>query len=182
MICVECGAQMRKTSEPMEETFRGVALILTGIEHYKCDNCGEVVLSAKEAKKYDRQLISAYSSKVGLLRPDEIKAIRNKYQLTQQEFERVLGVVSPSVSRWETGKVIPSKQVDLLMRAYDEKPDLMRKRMEEVGVAAIKQTNIIQLHPRRAVNQQGYFSSARMGKSLVNKTLTLGLPEHVKEG
>lgn len=134
MICAECGAKMHRSSAPVEETFRGERITLEGIEHFECDACGEVAFDAENGKKYDETLIDKYSQLAGLLSPREIRRIRKDHGLTQRDFERVLGVSSPSVSRWETGKVIPSKPIDLLMRAYRDSPELLESRMEQVEV------------------------------------------------
>lgn len=36
--------------------------------------------------------------------------------MTQVQLEKALGLKSPTVSRWETGKVVPSATADILMR------------------------------------------------------------------
>lgn len=183
MICMECGAQMMKSSDPIKESFRGEEITVTGIEHYKCSSCGEILLGAEEGKLFDEKLVNQYSSLVGLLNPTEIKSIRTKYHLTQQEFEKVLGVSSPSVCRWETGKVIQSKPVDLLMRAYDDSPEIMRSRMEqvEVGLYATRQ-NIIPFRTKRELEQNTYlFSSAGVRRSYEG-TFEFRVDNAAKEG
>ena len=136
MICVECGSEMRKSTEPIKEIFRGEELTITSVEHYKCDHCGEIVLSADNGKIFDNKLVEQYA-KVSGLSPSEIKSFRTQLGLKQTEFEKMLGVTSPSVSRWESGKVCQSKPVDLLMRAYMDAPYLAETRIAKCEIRAM---------------------------------------------
>jgi|GEM_PF-857539 len=183
MICVECGAEMHKSSAPMKETFRGEELTITGVTYYKCDECGEVLFDAKEGKKFDKELVDQYAKLMGLLSPSEIRDIRKKYDLNQQEFEKVLGVSSPSVSRWETGKVIQSKPIDLLMRAYNKSEALMRERMEQVEIGSSdRANNVIPFKPRNSRIIKPYFMSIKSDKSIVSESFNVDVTEYVKEG
>lgn len=183
MICVECGSTMNKSTEPLEEVFHGHAITVSGIEYYKCSQCGEVVFNAAEAEKYDKQIVEKYREIEGLLAPSEIKAIREKYGLKQQEFERVLGVSSPSVSRWETGKVVQSKPVDLLMRAYNESSELMRKRMEQVEVVTHQMhKNIIPFKTKRELEENSYLFNNASVRSFYEDSFTLDVDNAAKEG
>lgn len=116
MICCECGHEMRLTSEPMRETYRGDELVINGIERWTCDECGNYVVLLDQADRLSRSLADAYAEKHHLLSPDEVRAARRELGMTQKEFESMLGVSSPSASRWESGKVAQSKPVDLLIR------------------------------------------------------------------
>src|SRR5258708_1018532 len=42
---------------------------------------------------------------LGLLTPDEIQAIRERFGLTQAEFARLTGIGEATISRWERGRV-----------------------------------------------------------------------------
>lgn len=42
----------------------------------------------------------------GLLGPHEIRAIRERYRLSQADFERLLGTGPKTVTRWERGTVV----------------------------------------------------------------------------
>lgn len=149
MICVECGAEMRKCSDPIETDYRDERIVVRGIEHHRCDSCGEIVFDADEGKRFDAEVIRQYAVLHDLLTPEEIRAIRKGYGLNQREFERVLGVSAPSVSRWETGRVQQSKPVDLLMRAYRDDRTLMKSRMEQCEIEVGK-------HPCKVISFFGY--------------------------
>lgn len=134
MICLECGSSMHLSSDPITEIFRGEKLTITGLTYHVCDRCGEIVFNAQEGEKYDALLVEQYAKHADLLSPREIKQIRKKYGVNQQAFERILGVSTPSVSRWETGRVPQSKPVDILMRILDAHPDVMEERMYQTEI------------------------------------------------
>lgn len=99
---------MHISSNPITENFRGEEITLTGLTYHLCDHCGEVVFDAQEGEKYDVLLVEQYAKIAGLLTPREIKQIRKKYGVNQQELEKILGVSTPSVSRWETPRNLSS--------------------------------------------------------------------------
>lgn len=43
-----------------------------------------------------------------MLMSEEIRTLREKFLLTQEEFAKELGVATSTVNRWETGKVRPN--------------------------------------------------------------------------
>ena len=49
MRCTECGSEMRFTSEPMKERYKGEEFTVTGIERWVCDECGNDVMKADPA-------------------------------------------------------------------------------------------------------------------------------------
>lgn len=55
--------------------------------------------------------------------PDEIKAFRNKADLTQRELASLLEVSGAAVAQWETGVRNPSKQHVVIMNAIREAID-----------------------------------------------------------
>lgn len=116
MICCECGHEMRLTNEPMRETYRGEEIVVDGIERWSCDDCGNYVVPLEQADRLSRSLADAYAEEHHLLSPGEVRSARRELGMTQKEFESMLGVSSPSASRWESGKVAQSKPVDLLIR------------------------------------------------------------------
>lgn len=126
MFCTECGSQMRLTSEPIVEEYKGVRITATDIEHYACNECGNYELAPSAADELSRQLIEGYARKRGLLTPAQIRAARKRLGMTQSEFESALGVSSPTASRWETGAMSPSKSVCKLIELFIENPRLVQ--------------------------------------------------------
>ena len=135
MFCLECGCDMVLSTDPITEVYRGESIVVEGIEHFACPNCGEYSVSAEESKKLSRALANVFAERQGLLAPDQIVALRKKYNLNQSDFQKVLGVTGVTTSRWETGRTQQTKPVDNLMRMMDKHPcvafDLMQR--AEVG-------------------------------------------------
>lgn len=126
MRCAECGATLRRTREAIVETVRGVEVSVEGIDHYVCDGCGDTVMDIAAAELLAKRQAELVAKEKGLLAPAEIKSIRKALGLTQREFEAVLGVSSPTVSRWETGAMLPSKTADSLIRVLEACPEALR--------------------------------------------------------
>ena len=62
---------------------------------------------------------------MGLMQPEEIKALRIQLGLTQKQIADLLQIGAKSWSRWETGKERPSRSMNILIRSLrDGKIDL----------------------------------------------------------
>jgi DNA-binding transcriptional regulator YiaG len=60
--------------------------------HLSCPKCGEVVLRFQDAKRLGEDAIALYRKKHGLLSANEIRAIREGFELTQADLARLLRV------------------------------------------------------------------------------------------
>lgn len=127
---------MRFTSEPLTERYHDVDITVCGIERWQCDCCGDNVMTGEMAEKHARAVSDEYSRLMGLLPPSEIRALRKSLGLSQREFEKALGVSTPTVSRWETGAVLQAKPVDNLMRLMRDVPEAQRYMTERSGAYA----------------------------------------------
>jgi DNA-binding transcriptional regulator YiaG len=52
---------------------------------------------------------------------EEIRAIRQAFDYTQEEFARIVGISSRQVSQWETGRSAPLKRHTRKMTKLSEK-------------------------------------------------------------
>lgn len=135
MFCPECGyKELIETDKPMTEEFKGEQITVEGITRFECPQCGEYVIFADQGIKLSEILYEEYRKRLNLLFPSEIKAIRKKYGWTQVEFEKILGVTSPTVSRWESNRVIQTKVADNLMRALMQNEGLAEELAQRAGV------------------------------------------------
>ena len=148
MRCAECGSEMRLTTEPITERYKGVTIAVEGVEHYICDACGEYELGPAAADELARQLVVSYAQACDLLTPQQIRDARKRLGMTQSQFEAVLGVSSPTASRWETGAMSPSKTVCRLIRLLLENPQLAQEnRTEEHDVSEAAKGDSHRLRP-----------------------------------
>ena len=132
MFCSECGGALRETREPIVEEYRGERFSVSGIRHYVCDSCGSYELLAEDADLLSQKIADQYAARHELLTPAEIRGARKSLGLTQIEFERLLGVSSPTCSRWENGAVQQSKSNDRLIRLIANVPGA-REYLERLG-------------------------------------------------
>lgn len=134
MRCIECGAEMIVSNDPIVEVFRGEKITVEGVEHYLCPACGEMEFDADTLDEWSAKIDAAYRRTKGLLSPSEIRAVRKLYGLTQEQFEQVLGVGPISATRWERGKVVQNKTVDTLIRIMRDNPRIARGLIEDAGI------------------------------------------------
>lgn len=87
----------------------------------KCKECGEEMFVADIEKKNFDILYSAYREKNGLLQPTQIKSIRDKYELTQTLFAKILGLGEKTIARYENGSIQEQAQNNLIMLCESEK-------------------------------------------------------------
>lgn len=85
------------------------------VKEARCEKCGSVLDVQKITRENDMVIYDAYKEKVGLLTSKQIKNIRNKYNVSQKEFGRILGLGAKTIARLENGGV-QSKSVDNLIK------------------------------------------------------------------
>lgn len=124
MKCAECGNELRETTDAIVEQYKGEDFEVHGIRHFQCDACGDYELPLEEADRLSLELASQYAARHDLLTPSEIKAVRKGLGMRQSDFEDLLGVSSPTCSRWENGSVQQSRPADKLMRAVRDVPGM----------------------------------------------------------
>ncbi|MCX5993872.1 MAG: DUF4065 domain-containing protein [Chloroflexi bacterium] len=89
--------------------------ITVEVEYYQCIACGEEFLVPQPENDPFVKAYRKYRQKHMLLQPEEIKAFRRKYKLTQGELADLLGLGGATLSRYETGK-IQDESHDTLLR------------------------------------------------------------------
>jgi HTH-type transcriptional regulator/antitoxin MqsA len=79
-------------------------------------DCGGELYAPGQAAATQRRASARIREQDGLLRPEEIRAIRERLGLSQRAFERLLGVGAKTVVRWERGTVFQNRATDALLR------------------------------------------------------------------
>lgn len=77
---------------------------------------GEVYLTGEAQEIMDK----AKARLMGVLLPFEIKALRERADMTQREMSDLLGIGEKTYSRWETGRERPSQSLNRLLAALWE--------------------------------------------------------------
>jgi HTH-type transcriptional regulator/antitoxin MqsA len=84
-----------------------------------CPNCGEKYFGPASVRVQHAAVCRA----LGLLTPEEIQAIRERFGPTQAEFARLTGIGEATISRWERGRMLPNRAMDRYLRLLAENPD-----------------------------------------------------------
>jgi HTH-type transcriptional regulator/antitoxin MqsA len=121
--CPICGVGTLK-KEVGTETFnyKGVTTTVQNYITYKCHGCDEAIVDNTTLKESGR-ILKDFKRKVdGLLTTEEIKSIRKRLNLSQEEMAEILGGGLKSFARYETGQVCQSRGMDNLLRILDSYP------------------------------------------------------------
>jgi len=79
-------------------------------------------LRFQDSKRLGEDAIAIYRRKHGLLSADEIRTIRDQFNLTQIDLARLLGLGANTVSRWESGRNVQTAAMDILLRMIRDLP------------------------------------------------------------
>ncbi len=114
--CGICGGEATFVTEK-REVHVGKRSAVVESEFFRCSGCGEELYEPGQMDAVLLKASSAIREELGLLMPEEIKAIRDSLDLTQSDFEQLLGVGEKTVVRWERGTVFQNSATDVLLRA-----------------------------------------------------------------
>lgn len=90
-----------------------------------CDECKEGVIGGED-RIATQNVLQAFRAKVdGLLPPDEIKNIREKLKLTQQNAAEIFGGGVNAFSRYERGETPIPRALSQLLLLLDKHPNLL---------------------------------------------------------
>jgi len=92
------------------------------VEAEVCSECDATFLDGEA----DRVLLRAFKRNMGLLQAEEIKALRQKYELTQSKVSELTGIAEATLSRWERFNAIQSVGSDRLLRYFFEEQEKLQ--------------------------------------------------------
>ncbi len=87
----------------------------------KTDNFDNLVNSVKEAGKIRRGEMAP--SRTFMFEPEDIKAIREKLNMSQSEFALMIGVSVATLQNWEQGRRTPEGPARALLKIAAEDPE-----------------------------------------------------------
>jgi putative zinc finger/helix-turn-helix YgiT family protein len=129
--CPACGTAMVQKRGTLRLPVNGEEIAVPGASHLACPKCGEILLRFSDSKRLGEDAIAIYRKKHDLLSSDEIRAIRQHFDLTQAELARLLRLGANTVSRWESGRNVQTAAMDVLLRLIRDLPgsiDYLRDR------------------------------------------------------
>lgn len=131
-FCPTCEDYSETKTVEREETYtvRGTEITIP-VKVEVCETCGESLGSDEDDQAILDALHAEYRRQNDLLTPEEIKAIRGRYRLSQKSLALLLGMSEATVNRYEQGGV--QDQVhDNAIRACEE-PAYVRGLLERRG-------------------------------------------------
>jgi putative zinc finger/helix-turn-helix YgiT family protein len=100
----------------------GEEVAVRSAAHLRCPRCGEILLRFIDSQRLGEDAIAIYRKKHGLLSADEIRAIRERFKLTQSSLARLLRLGANTISRWESGRNVQTEAMDILLRLVRDLP------------------------------------------------------------
>jgi HTH-type transcriptional regulator/antitoxin MqsA len=145
--CPLCGGG--KLEEKVVEehfTYKAHTLVVPDYHILECPACGEALVVKESARRAEKLLRDFGRGVDGLLTATDIKRIRRKLHLTQEQMAQVLGGGLKGFARYENGQVIQSRAMDNLLRILDRFPESL----EALPGVAGRETNTPRVSaPRR---------------------------------
>jgi len=95
------------------------------LECYICSQCGSDPVFADQARRNHARITDARRAAYGLLTGAEIRALRERFSLSQQEAATLFGGGANAFSKYERGEVTQSDAMDRLMKIVAGYPFLL---------------------------------------------------------
>ena len=121
-VCPETGKPMARDTRPVEISYKGQSTTVD-MPGWYCLESGESVHTAEDMKVSDAALKELRLQVENLLKPQEVKRIRNKIGLTQREAGTILGGGPNAFQKYEQDTVTVSKPMSNLLRVLDRHPE-----------------------------------------------------------
>ena len=120
-ICPETGAPMHRGVRPMTLTYKGESLAFD-MPGWYCDQSEESIHTGEDMKISDRKLNLLKAKCEGLLDPEEIRRIRKKLHLSQEQAGFLIGGGPRAFQKYESGDLLPSRGVSTALVLLDHDP------------------------------------------------------------
>lgn len=157
--CPNCEALQETNIIEKEQTYcvKGISITLTAPVRVCCV-CGEEIIDTDLDNKTLNRFYNEYRRRKGLLLPDEIKNIRNRYNLSQASFSRFLGFGEKTITRYENGAIQDlchdniirlMKSIDAFIILWKERRNLLtlkEQRKIEEKIKAYNKFNITSVY------------------------------------
>ena len=121
-VCPKTGAPMQRGMRPMTLEYKGATAIFD-MPGWYCEESGESIHTGEDMKASDRALNRLKASADGLPLPEEIKRIRTKLGLTQEQAGELIGGGPRAFQKYEAGDLLPSRAIGSALALLDRDPE-----------------------------------------------------------
>lgn len=129
-VCHGCKAPMRRDVRPKTLSYKGVSVVVE-MPGWYCDGCDEGVHVGDDMKRSDRALNRLKARAEGLLQSGEIRRIRRRLGLTQEQAGALVGGGPRAFQKYEADDLLPSQAISSALLLLDHDPsglDVLRAR------------------------------------------------------
>jgi putative zinc finger/helix-turn-helix YgiT family protein len=120
-FCVECGSyNIEYVTRSEVFTVRGDE-ITVNVSYWVCKDCNVEFENLCDGNDYLAEAYKIYRKKHNMLQPEDIKALRLKYDITQGELAQILGWGLVTLSRYEKGSLQDFAH-DKILRLLQQEP------------------------------------------------------------
>lgn len=120
-ICPETGAPMHRGVRPMTLTYKSDSLTFD-MPGWYCEKSEESIHTGEDMKVSDRMLNLLKARSEKLLEPEEVRRIRKKLHLSQEEAGLLIGGGPRAFQKYESGDLLPSRAVSSALVLLDHDP------------------------------------------------------------
>lgn len=136
MYCPNCNSEVLTEVKTASETYpvKGEEITVTAKVRC-CKTCGQDIWDEELDGQNLLDAFAIYRQRHGLLQPEEIRRIREKYGLSQVAFAKVLGLGNKTVARYENGSIADMAQNNLieLMKQPSNFRELLQKNQDKIS-------------------------------------------------
>ena len=142
-VCPETGAPMHRDVRPLDLSYKGRSLTIDMPGWYS-DQSAESIHTAADMKVSDRGLNCLKARAESLLEPAEIKRIRKRLGLTQEQAGELIGGGPRAFQKYETGDLLPSRAISSALRVLDYDPEAINvlRQTQPRAVAGASQATV----------------------------------------
>jgi HTH-type transcriptional regulator / antitoxin MqsA len=121
-VCPETGKPMVRDTRPMTISYKGESSIFD-MPGWYCHESGESIHTAEDIKVSDAALKELKIQVENLLRPQDVKRIREGFGLTQREAGTLIGGGPNAFQKYEQGTVTVSRGISNFLRVLERHPE-----------------------------------------------------------
>lgn len=124
----ETGEELSRDVRPFVVRYEGRTRKVELPGWYPARKGGDAVLVGDDLEVIDRALAELKAEVQGVLKPQEVRAIRLRLKLSQRKAGEILGGGPRSFQKYESGEVLVSRPMTQLLRLLERDP----KRLKEL--------------------------------------------------
>ena len=133
-MCIACGnTSLTEQVVPFAFAHGGKECVIDDHQTV-CGVCGTISYIGAQVRRRELAVAAKIREIEGLLSAGDLRRIRLKYAFRQTDLEAMLSVGPKTWTRWERGKVPPSKAADTLIRVLADDPEVARRLMQKAQV------------------------------------------------